>query len=107
MDRRDFLKTAMITGVGLTLPDVLNPFSGNLHATEKTDLVVARGPLPARITRAAVDGLGVSEDSSPEGISLSSSQTSAGTGPRSLQPIPIRKWYQRWCGCVMRRGRRR
>ena len=58
MDRRCFLKTAMITGVGLTLPDVLNPFSGNLQAIEKTDIVVVRGPSPARITRAAVDGLG-------------------------------------------------
>jgi len=58
MDRRGFLKTAMITGASLTLPDVLNPFGGNLQAIEKTALVVARGPSPARITRAAVDGLG-------------------------------------------------
>ena len=58
MDRRCFLKTAMIAGVTLTLPDVLLPLPGNLHATEKTDLVVARGPSPARITKAAVDGLG-------------------------------------------------
>ncbi|MCX5853607.1 MAG: DUF362 domain-containing protein [Deltaproteobacteria bacterium] len=58
MDRRCFLKTAMIAGVTLTLPDVLLPFPGNLHAIEKTDLVVARGPSPARITKAAVDGLG-------------------------------------------------
>lgn len=58
MDRRDFLKTAMVAGASLTLPDVLGPFSGALQAVEKTDLAVARGPSPARITRAAVDGLG-------------------------------------------------
>jgi len=58
MNRRHFLKTAMITGVSLTLPDVLHPFGGNLQAAEKADLVVARGPSPERITKAAVDGLG-------------------------------------------------
>jgi uncharacterized protein (DUF362 family) len=58
MDRRYFLKTAMIAGVGLTLPDILNPFPGDLYAVEKVDLVVARGASPAKITRAAVDGLG-------------------------------------------------
>jgi uncharacterized protein (DUF362 family) len=58
MDRRCFLKTAVLTGVTLTLPDILNPFPGGLQAFEKADLVVARGPSPARITRAAVDGLG-------------------------------------------------
>ena len=58
INRRHFLKTAMITGAGLSLPVVLNPFGGNLQAIEKTDLVVARGPSPEKITRAAVDGLG-------------------------------------------------
>jgi uncharacterized protein (DUF362 family) len=58
MDRRHFLKTALITGVTMTLPDILNPFPGDLQAIEKTDLVVARGPSPAKTTRAAVEGLG-------------------------------------------------
>jgi uncharacterized protein (DUF362 family) len=58
INRRHFLKTAVITGASLTLPVVLHPFGGNLQAADKADLVVARGPSPAGIARAAVDGLG-------------------------------------------------
>ena len=58
MDRRCFLKTAIMTGVGLTLPDSLNLFIHDLQAAERTDLVVARGPSPSKITRAAVEGFG-------------------------------------------------
>jgi uncharacterized protein (DUF362 family) len=57
MNRRDFLKTAIVTGVAFTIPG-LDPLSGFLEAAEKTDLVVARGAVPARITKAAIDGLG-------------------------------------------------
>jgi uncharacterized protein (DUF362 family) len=58
MDRRHFLKTAVVAGAGLALTDILRPFGAGLAASEKADLAVARGPSPARITRAAVDGLG-------------------------------------------------
>jgi uncharacterized protein (DUF362 family) len=58
INRRHFLKTAVITGASLTLPVVMHPFGGNLQAADKADLVVARGPSPAGIARAAVDGLG-------------------------------------------------
>jgi uncharacterized protein (DUF362 family) len=58
MDRRHFLKTAMVTGAALTLSDALNPLSGYLHAADRADLVVVRGPSPAGIARAAVDNLG-------------------------------------------------
>jgi uncharacterized protein (DUF362 family) len=58
MNRRDFLKAAIVTGVCFTIPDVTNPFLNSLEAAGKTDLVVARGISPARITKAAIDGLG-------------------------------------------------
>ena len=58
MNRRHFLKTAVVAGVGLTLPDILGPFHDSLHAAEKTDIAVARGSSPSRITRAAIENLG-------------------------------------------------
>lgn len=58
MNRRDFLKAAIVTGVTFTIPGVTNPFLNSLEAAGKTDLVVARGIPPARITKAAIDGLG-------------------------------------------------
>jgi uncharacterized protein (DUF362 family) len=58
MDRRDFLKTTIITGAALALPGSSNIFIQALEAAEKTDLVVASGPSPARITKAAINGLG-------------------------------------------------
>lgn len=58
MDRRHFLKTAVVSGVGFTLTDILNPFSNNLRAAEKVDLAVVRGNSPAGIVRGAVDALG-------------------------------------------------
>jgi uncharacterized protein (DUF362 family) len=58
MKRRDFLKAAIITGVTFTVPGVANPFLSTLEAAEKTDLVVARGLSPAKITKVAIDGLG-------------------------------------------------
>jgi uncharacterized protein (DUF362 family) len=58
MNRRDFLKAAIATGVTFTVPCIENPFIGFLEAAERTDLVVARGISPSRITRAAIDGLG-------------------------------------------------
>ena len=58
MNRRDFLKSAVITGAALTIPAGLDPFLKTMDAAEKTDLVVVHGTPPARITRAAVDSLG-------------------------------------------------
>jgi uncharacterized protein (DUF362 family) len=58
MNRRDFLKSAMISGAALTVPMGLDPILSALVAAEKTDLAVAHGTPPAKITRAAVDALG-------------------------------------------------
>ena len=58
MNRRDFLKSAVITGAALTAPIGLDPILSALVAEEKTDLAVARGTPPAKITRAAIDALG-------------------------------------------------
>ena len=58
MNRRDFLKAAIVSGVTFTIPGVTNPFLNSLEAAGKTDLVVARGIPPARITKSAIDGLG-------------------------------------------------
>jgi uncharacterized protein (DUF362 family) len=58
MKRREFLKTAVITGAVLSIPEGLSPLAGFLHAADPVDLAVARGPSPSRTVRAAVDGLG-------------------------------------------------
>lgn len=58
MNRRDFLKSAVISGAALTVPIGLDPILAALVAAEKTDLAVARGTPPAKITRAAIDALG-------------------------------------------------
>ena len=58
MNRRDFLKSAVITGAALTIPAGLDPFLKTMDAAEKTDLAVVHGTPPAKITRAAVDSLG-------------------------------------------------
>ena len=58
MNRRDFLKSAMIGGAALTVPMGLDPILTALVAAEKTDLAVASGTPPDKITRAAIDALG-------------------------------------------------
>lgn len=58
MDRREFLKLATVAGAGLCLPKGINKIITTLEASEKTDLVVAQGPSPSRITRAAIDAMG-------------------------------------------------
>lgn len=58
MNRRNFLKSAIITGAAISLPVGLDPILTALQAAERPDLAVARGTPPARITRAAIDGLG-------------------------------------------------
>ncbi|MDH4161371.1 MAG: DUF362 domain-containing protein [Nitrospirota bacterium] len=56
MDRRDFLKTAAISGVGLAIP-ALDPLSA-LGEPRHPDLAVAQGPSPGKTVRAAIDALG-------------------------------------------------
>lgn len=58
MNRRDFLKSALITGAAVSLPGGLEPVLTVLHAAERPDLAVARGMPPGKITRAAIDALG-------------------------------------------------
>jgi uncharacterized protein (DUF362 family) len=58
MNRRDFLKTAVVTGISLAVPGSENPLTGILEAAETADLAVAHGVSPAGITKAAIDGLG-------------------------------------------------
>ena len=58
MDRRDFLKATIVSGVALTVPGVIHPLLGSLNAAEKTDLAVAQGMRPAATTKAAIDALG-------------------------------------------------
>lgn len=57
MDRREFLKTAAFTGVGLAVPG-LEALASPSGTSEKTDIAVARGASPAAITKAAIDALG-------------------------------------------------
>jgi len=58
MNRRDFLKTTFIAGAALAMPGNPILFIQALNAAEKNDLVVASGPSPAAITKAAIEGLG-------------------------------------------------
>ena len=58
MDRRDFIKTALAAGAAALVPMTSDPFVSALLAQEKADLTVARGADPAKVTRAAIDGLG-------------------------------------------------
>lgn len=58
MNRRDFLKTTLMTGAAFALPGAPNFLINTLDAAEKADLVVAHGATPASITKAAIDGLG-------------------------------------------------
>ena len=57
MDRREFLKRAALTGIGISLPG-LGSVIHRLEASEKIDLVVARGDSPSKITKAAVEAMG-------------------------------------------------
>jgi uncharacterized protein (DUF362 family) len=62
MDRRDFLKISAIAGIGLSsIPSSLASLGllvDTCEAAFGSDLVVATGPNPGKITRAAVDALG-------------------------------------------------
>ncbi len=58
MKRRDFLKAAAMTGVGLTMREDLLTFTSPVDAAEKIDLAVTHGASPAAVTRAAIDAFG-------------------------------------------------
>ncbi len=56
MDRRDFLKKAVATGIGLGMPDLVKRLA---HASvRQPDLAVATGASADAITKAAIDALG-------------------------------------------------
>lgn len=57
MDRREFLKYAAITGIGLSLPGI-ERFVNSAEASDRIDLAVAHGASPSMITKAAIDALG-------------------------------------------------
>ncbi len=58
MNRRIFLKTSAVAGLGLSIPNCLANIVEAAQAPSKIDLAVAHGPSPVRITRAAIDALG-------------------------------------------------
>lgn len=58
MKRREFIKSAAVVGISLSLPDTLSQFISFAEAAERPDLAVVTGHSPAAITRAAVDALG-------------------------------------------------
>jgi len=58
MNRREFIKSAVIVGAALSVPPIVDPLITRVLGADKPDLVVAQGMPPAKITRAAIDGLG-------------------------------------------------
>jgi uncharacterized protein (DUF362 family) len=58
MNRREFLKIAAISGIGLSIPGHIIPWLKNAGASGVPGLVVARGTSPAKITRAAIETFG-------------------------------------------------
>lgn len=59
MNRREFLKTAAIAGIGLSMLRGGMLRSGEAAQTpQKIDLAVVQGPSPTQITRMAIDALG-------------------------------------------------
>ncbi len=58
MHRRQFIKSAAIAAAGLSMPTFIGTFIDNIEAADKTDLAVAHGASPSKITRAAIDAMG-------------------------------------------------
>jgi uncharacterized protein (DUF362 family) len=58
MNRRDFIKGAVIAGAGLSLPEGLLVLTDPAQGAEKVDLAVAQGKSAAAIVRAAIDAMG-------------------------------------------------
>ncbi|MCX7635170.1 MAG: DUF362 domain-containing protein [Syntrophales bacterium] len=58
MNRRDFIKAAMVFGVSAVMMGGKEGWSRTALARQRQDLVLVRGTPPARITRAALEALG-------------------------------------------------
>lgn len=58
MKRRQFIKSAAIAMVGLSVPSILDAVFSSSNASDRVDLVIARGPSASKITRAAIDAIG-------------------------------------------------
>lgn len=58
MNRRTFLKSAVITSLGLTVQNPAHFLISQVEAAEKTDLAVARGASPAKTTLTAINAMG-------------------------------------------------
>ena len=64
MNRREFLKSAAITGISLSVPNTIDTVFNTAIPSEKAivrsgvDLAVAQGLSPAKITTAAIDAIG-------------------------------------------------
>lgn len=58
MKRRDVLRLAALTGIGICVPDRLGRLVESLEAADVPDLAIARGGSPQQATRSAIDALG-------------------------------------------------
>lgn len=58
MNRREFLKIAAATGIGITMPKGMDKLIPYIEAYEKVDIAAAHGASPSKITRAAIDAIG-------------------------------------------------
>lgn len=58
MNRREFIKSSAIAIAGLSIPVNIKNLINNLEASEKTDLAVAGGASPSKITKAAIEAMG-------------------------------------------------
>jgi len=58
MNRRDFLKISLFTGLGVLMTGTLDFLANNLTASNLIDIAVAQGKTPSTITAAAIDALG-------------------------------------------------
>ncbi len=58
MDRREFLKSSLFAALGFSTLGGYNRLVKQVRASERYDLMVARGKTPAVVTAAAISGLG-------------------------------------------------
>lgn len=58
MDRREFLKIAGISGIGMSIPGSIDNLFNSAEASPRSHIVVATGKSPSEITRAAIEAFG-------------------------------------------------
>ena len=58
MNRREFLKSGAIAGIGLSISNNILKIIDEAEASQKVDLAVVKGPSSFAITKAAIDALG-------------------------------------------------